>query len=667
MSIATGTPETIGRYRILRRLASGGLAQVFLGVQEGPDGFIKPVAVKRLHAYFAENSSFINMLADEARVTARLDHPNIAQVLEFNYDGDSGDGYLVYEFVPGRTLSQLLRFDDRGIKGGRGDRFALSEAEAIAIGIGAARALHYAAERVDQRGDKLGVVHRDLSPPNIMVSYGGVVKVIDFGIAQARHRIEKTETGVVKGKFRYMSPEQLRGDALTHPSDLYSLGTVLYELVHSEPLFTAEDDLSLMAKVQAAELPDLSEALPDSSEAFRDLLTHLMAKQLEDRLQSGAALAQRLQQILIEEHGIYDGDELLSKLLERRFPGAGRALEQELSLAEAPVQAEGVSRQRSRMTATAMEGQTATMTIASELTEEATMPQADWAEQPTIISRTVEKEVQDTEGLVTDVIDRSAPSPMVRVAVLGALFALVLLATFLLIREFRTPEAPPVAAKPTAPVEVKQVPLRIACPPEAVVVLHTEEAEEKRSPCPFAEVMPVGRYEVTVKRGGYRDKLVRINLQSPTRYPDVGSLPMTRLTGSLRLTIEPADLKPTVRIDGEPWSDGDLLLPGEHRVLLRAKGFIDQRLTITIEADRVTEKRVVMQKPTRGFLRVLPPKRGWFDVYHEGKKVCSVPPPCERLTLPSGTQTLELRSVGPTQMRRVQIRAGAVTVLNTSP
>ena len=112
MSFSASTPTRIGRYRIIRRLASGGLAEVYLGVSEGPDGFIKPVAIKRLHSYFAENTSFINMLADEARVTARLDHPQIAQVLEFNYDEANGEGFLVYEFVPGRTLSQLLRQDD---------------------------------------------------------------------------------------------------------------------------------------------------------------------------------------------------------------------------------------------------------------------------------------------------------------------------------------------------------------------------------------------------------------------------------------------------------------------------------------------------------------------------------------------------------------------------
>ena len=133
----------------------------------------------------------------------------------------------------GRTLSQLLRQDDRGLKWcGENLRSQRSDLDTQC-----ARALHYAAQRVDNRGEKLGVVHRDLSPPNIMVSFSGVVKVIDFGIAQAKHRIERTETGVVKGKFRYMSPEQLRGEELTHRSDLYSLGVVLYELLSGEALF----------------------------------------------------------------------------------------------------------------------------------------------------------------------------------------------------------------------------------------------------------------------------------------------------------------------------------------------------------------------------------------------------------------------------------------------
>jgi serine/threonine protein kinase len=661
VSFSRSSPDHIGRYRIIRRLASGGLAEVYLGVREGPDGFVKPVAIKRLHSYFAENSSFINMLADEARVTARLDHPHIAQVLEFNYDEASGEGFLVYEFVPGRTLSQMLRQDDRGLKGGRGERFALSEPEAIAVTMGAARALHYAAERVDNRGEKLGVVHRDLSPPNIMVSFAGMVKVIDFGIAQAKHRIERTETGVVKGKFRYMSPEQLRGEELTHASDLYSLGVVLYELLAGDALYQADDDMALMGKVQRAERPTLLEALPDTSDELRILLDQLLERQSVDRVHSGAALAQRLQQLLINTHQVFDPEEPLHSLMERRFPGAGAAIEQELSLSEAPSEAEGVRRVR-QISASREVGVGATATMVASpsdpFTSEATSQ--TWAEQPTLVSHTAEKTMEDDEGLLTDRIERPNAFPLA--LLMFPLFGLVALATFLGVKHFKRPE--PAAVSPIkAP---QKIPLSVACPGDAKIKLMAGDKLIAEDRCPFAEVLPLGLYSAHITRPGFESRQLQFNLKSPTRYPDQGTLPMVRIIGRLQLRVTPQAANPTFQIDNEPWLPGDVLLPGKHRLIVRSKEFVEQQHDLVIVGGETLSKTLSLQRPKTGTLRILPPKRGWFDILYKGKKLCSVPPPCERLTLPAGTQTLELRSVGAPQKRRVLIKANTLRVLDLS-
>jgi serine/threonine-protein kinase len=661
LSFSANTPQRIGRYRILRRLASGGLAEVYLGIQEGPDGFVKPVAIKRLHSHFAENSTFINMLADEARVTARLDHPHIAQVLEFNYDEASGEGFLVYEFVPGRTLSQLLRQDERGLKGARGERFALSEAEAVALTIGAARALHYAAERIDKSGEKLGVVHRDLSPPNMMVSFNGMVKVIDFGIAQAKHRIEQTETGVVKGKFRYMSPEQLRGEALDHRSDLYSLGVVLFELLNGEPLFSADDDLGLMAKVQAAVLPDFNMVLPETSADLRDILSHLLQRQSIDRIASGAELAQRLQQLLVTSHGVFDPEEPLRNMMERRFPGAGAALEQELSLSEAPDEAEGVRRLRNLgANPTDFGGVTATMASLPDSPFSPPSEEGAFTEQPTLISRTFENSIDDEEGLITDHIKR--PRLLKGGLVMVTLFASIAYATFLGVRAFKPVNKATVAS--SQPIE--KVPLRIVCPGEASVVLKQGDKEILRQSCPFAEVLPLGLYSARIQRPGYEPRLLQFNLKAPLRYPDQGSLPMQRITGQMLLLIKPEGVKPKVLIDDKPWVEGELIFPGEHKVVVSAQGYVTQQFTVQIKGNDSLEKHLVLTRPQFGFLRVLPPKRGWFDVLHKGKKLCAVPPTCGRLRLPVGAQTLELRSVGPIQRRRVVIRADKLTLIDLS-
>ena len=662
LGFSSDSPTRIGRYRIIRRLASGGLAEVYLGVSEGPDGFIKPVAIKRLHSYFAENTSFINMLADEARVTARLDHPHIAQVLEFNYDEASGEGFLVYEFVPGRTLSQMLRQDERGLKGARGERFALSEPEAIAVTMGSARALHYAAERVDNRGEKLGVVHRDLSPPNIMVSFSGMVKVIDFGIAQAKHRIERTETGVVKGKFRYMSPEQLRGDELTHRSDLYSLGVVLYELLSGEALFQADDDMALMAKVQSGERAPFAESLPETSPDLIALLEQLLEHQLLNRVQSGAELAQRLQQILIQNHKVFDPEQPLRAMMERRFPGAGAAIEQELSLSDAPTQAEGVRRvQELGLTRSASADATATLAASgsSPLSEQHT--QAHRAEQPTIVSFISEEAHEETtEGLVTDRIERVQPERQIMSLV--AVFFLVGAVTFALVRSTR--KAPPPAAV-TQPVIVS-VPLSVVCPAEAEVEVFKEDKSLVKQSCPLAEVLPTGAYTVRVTRPGFETKNLELTLTSPTRYPDQGTLPMKRITGLLEVTIEPSSAQAQFQVDGELWTPGDALIPGTKNLRVEAKGFVTEQVAVEVVGGAQAKYTVRLKKPLFGALKVIAPKRGWFDILHKGKKLCSVPPTCERLTLPAGTQTLELRSVGVPQRRRVQIKANSVRVLDLS-
>ena len=661
MSFSGGQPTHIGRYRILRRLASGGLAEVYLGVSEGPDGFIKPVAIKRLHSYFAENASFINMLADEARVTARLDHPHIAQVLEFNYDEANGEGYLVYEFVPGRTLSQLLRQDPRGAKGARGERFALSEPEAIAVTIGCARALHYAAQRVDNRGEKLGVVHRDLSPPNIMVSFSGTVKVIDFGIAQAKHRIEQTETGVVKGKFRYMSPEQLRGDELTHCSDLYSLGVVLFELLNGEALFQADDDLALMAKVQSGMRAPFHESLPDTSAELIALLEQLLEQPIGNRVPSGAELAQRLQQILIQTHEVFDHEQILHALMERRFPGAGSAIEQELSLSSAPKEAEGVRRvQKLGLDRTAA---SPTLTLASAPTTpfDASGAPDHWSDQPTIVSQTLEFEDDDnTEGLVTDKIVRS--DPLRQTLMVLVVFVTVAVLTFAAVR-WRQADDPPEPAKATA---IEQVPLAVNCPPQAQIELSSAGTQLIKQGCPFAEVLPVGTYEAVITRAGYTPKRLTIKLNEPTRYPNQGSIPLLPIMGMLELAIAPPGLESTIEIDGEPWSQGQALTPGSKTVTVQAKGFLRQTLTAHIVGDETTRLAVTLKRPQFGKLHIKAPPRGWSDVYYGGKKICSMPPGCERLTLPVGIQTLELRSVGAPQRRRVHIRANATTVLDLS-
>jgi serine/threonine protein kinase len=663
-------PERIGRYRILRRLATGGLAEVYLGLQTGSDGFNKPVAIKRLHAHFAENQSFINMLADEARVTARLVHPNIAQVLEFAHDPESGLGFLVYEFVAGRTVSQTMRRSASGERIARGEpRTALSVAEAIAITIGSARALDHASNRLDGVGERLNVVHRDISPPNIMISFDGTVKVIDFGIAQARHRLEKTETGVLKGKFRYMSPEQVAGRELAHSSDLFALGCVFYEMLAGEPLFAADSDLALMAKVQDVDLPDLAEVLPEVGEELRTTLAQMLKKDPKHRPSRGNEIADTLSRILAEAHAVYATEPLLAALMTQRFPNVAEAIEQELAATIEPPSPFAVETlvevDRVHATATFLSLDSATVGAvdlgpAGEMTEEALtrinpnpFPEESSATYPMTVA----------ESLI------HGWSPLQKVLLL-VLAAAVSAVAFLAVRSMAPkPSSPPGLSSVTSPApRAAAVPktylLQVVCPAEARVTVRPTEggagfAEEA---CPFAEPVAAGSYRVTVRQDGYEPLTRSLEVDRRVRLPAEGILSLRRRIGGLSLTTRPEQA--LVTVDRQPFEAGDPLLPGEHVVRVSAVGFLAQEHPVTVVAGESVELSVKLERPRRGTLRILAPKNGWFDVYWRGRKICGVPPRCDGLTLPAGTQTLEFRGVGPARMRKVLVRPDQLTVVD---
>src|SRR5262245_32775216 len=240
-SVPESFPITFGRYQLVERLAVGGMAELFKARFVGAHGFSKSVVIKKILPHLAADSAFVNMFIDEANITARLDHPKIAQVLELGKIDEQL--YIAMEFVDGVDVLALLRSLAQR-------RQTLPEPLAAHIAHEILDALDYAHHVKDHEGRTLGIVHRDISPSNVLISRRGDVKLADFGIAHAVERQQKTQAGTLKGKYGYMSPEQVVGGDLDGRSDLFSVAILLAEMLMGRRLFTAPNELDVLLMVR---------------------------------------------------------------------------------------------------------------------------------------------------------------------------------------------------------------------------------------------------------------------------------------------------------------------------------------------------------------------------------------------------------------------------------
>jgi eukaryotic-like serine/threonine-protein kinase len=303
-----GAAARVGRYRLIGRLAKGGMAEAFLALSGELPGLRTLVVVKRILPHLSANDQFVRMFLDEARIGALLDHPNIPRIIEVGHDED---GYfLVMEAVPGKTLSAILR------RAKRRER-PLGQADAAFIVGRAAAALGYAHAHTDANGHPLNIVHRDVSPENILVSFEGAVKVIDFGIASVHGRMSETMVGGLKGKVEYMSPEQAAGAPVDHRSDVFSLGVVLWEALSGRRLFRRETDLAVMRAISNEPIPRPSGPRPIAPRLERIVMTAL-ERAPEDRFQDAREMA-----LLLERHAFrndaFDPAQLVTEL-KQLFP-----------------------------------------------------------------------------------------------------------------------------------------------------------------------------------------------------------------------------------------------------------------------------------------------------------------------------------------------------------
>lgn len=284
-----------GRYLIDRRLAIGGMAEIMLGRAPGPEGFEKKVVIKRLLAAYIDDPNYTRMLIDEARLAARLNHPNLIQVYEL--EEVDGQFCMAMEFIEGSDLANLMDLSHAA------DRPLPIEIAAFIIAE-AADGLHYAHELCTDDGMPLNVVHRDVSPANIIVTPIGGIKVVDFGIAKHELASAQTSSGVLKGKLSYMSPEQTTGNDLDRRSDIFSLGTVFYELMTLSPCFQRSAPMKTIDAIRALEMVPIAEARPDIPTTVERILQRMLSTLPENRFSNASEVAAALRKYLTGSRSI---------------------------------------------------------------------------------------------------------------------------------------------------------------------------------------------------------------------------------------------------------------------------------------------------------------------------------------------------------------------------
>jgi eukaryotic-like serine/threonine-protein kinase len=276
------------RYRITERVAAGGMAEVFRGVAESMRGFKKNVAIKRILPALTKNKKFVAMFLDEARLSLSLQHANIVQVFDIGHSEDTY--FIVMEFVDGVDLKAILDWRRRINK-------RVPVAHSLYVIMEICKGLSYAHELPNPETEApMGIVHRDVSPPNVLLSKQGEVKVVDFGLAKATSQVEVTDPGVVKGKMSYLSPEAARGEEVDSRADIFAVGILLYEMLTGKRLFYGETDYQTVELVRNAKVPPLRPQNSQVEPELEDIVRKALSKRKEDRFQSATDMQDALAQ-----------------------------------------------------------------------------------------------------------------------------------------------------------------------------------------------------------------------------------------------------------------------------------------------------------------------------------------------------------------------------------
>ncbi len=303
------TATQFGSYLLLDRINTGGMAEIYVAKSFGAEGFGRILAIKRLLSRLAQDDQVVGMFIDEAHIVVMLSHPNIVQTYELGEV--EGQYYIAMEYVPGKDLRQIQQTLV-------GSRQVMTVPMGAFITTRVCEALDYAHAKVGPDGRPMNLVHRDISPQNVLVSYNGAVKLADFGIAKATHRTSETKLGVLKGKMGYFSPEQVAGKPVDHRSDLFNVGVIFYEMVTGERPFEGESDFETLMNTFHVRFRPPLEHNPTLPSPVVEIISRSLAQEPDARYQSASELGDDLAQLLLEDGRLFQAKRLAT-FMERYF------------------------------------------------------------------------------------------------------------------------------------------------------------------------------------------------------------------------------------------------------------------------------------------------------------------------------------------------------------
>jgi serine/threonine protein kinase len=299
--------DRIGPYLLHKKVARGGMAELFLADYVRRDGFKRKVAIKRILPHLAGNKNFIKMFTREARVAALLQHPNVVQI--FDYGKIDNAYFIAMEYIDGKNLGEIISALKQGLPFDKA-AFIISQI---------CKGLDYSHSKKDENtGEPFHIVHRDISPQNLLVSYQGEVKISDFGISKARSEPSLTQAGVVKGKMAYLSPEQALGEPIDHRADIYALGLVFYETLTGKRVYTFKNDIDAIRTIPKMDIKPLSMSVPDIPEELNRIVMKCLEKQKDNRYQSASAVNTDLLKFKKEQKLTFDASDL-ADFMKKKF------------------------------------------------------------------------------------------------------------------------------------------------------------------------------------------------------------------------------------------------------------------------------------------------------------------------------------------------------------